>query len=93
METIGYGIFQGCSGLTSVKCKVVVPPATGGSFTDGIDLNHCTLYVAPFTIDAYREADNWSDFYIIKPLNEPVKNIYVKRPMTFDLQSEDNAVL
>lgn len=93
VETIGYGIFQGCSGLTSVKCKVVVPPATGGSFTDGIDLNHCTLYVAPFTIDAYREADNWSDFYIIKPLNEPVKNIYVKRPMTFDLQSEDNAVL
>lgn len=76
-----------------MKCKAVVPPVASGTFTSGMDLNHCTLYVAPFTIDAYREATNWSDFYIIKPLNEPVKNIYVNRQMTFDLQSEDNAVL
>lgn len=92
-ENIGNGLFNGCNGITTVKCKAIVPPLTGGPFTSGMDLNHCTLYVAPFTIDAYREAANWSNFYIIKPLNEPVKNIYVKRPMTFDLQSEDNAVL
>lgn len=93
VEYVGSYTFQNCSGLTSVKCKAVVPPATGGVFTNGMDLNHCTLYVAPFTIDAYRDAENWNNFYIMKPLNEPVKNIYVKRPMSFDLQSEDNAVL
>ena len=92
-EKIGSGLFSYCKNLTTVKCKAVVPPVASGTFTSGMDLNHCTLYVAPFTIDAYREATNWSNFYIIKPLNEPVKNIYVNRQMTFDLQSEDNAVL
>lgn len=93
LESIGSSVFQNCNKLTTIKCKAVTPPATNGNFTNGMDLNHCTLYVAPFTIDAYRAADNWKDFYIMKPLNEPVKNIYVKRPMTFDLMSEDNAVL
>lgn len=93
VEDFGYSTLQNCSGLLTVKCKAIVPPLATGSFTDGMDLNHCTLYIAPFTIDAYRDAQYWNEFYIMKPLNEPVKNIYVKRPMTFDLQSEDNAVL
>ena len=93
VEDIGYSTLQNCSGLLTVKCKAIVPPLATGNFTDGMDLNHCTLYIAPFTIDAYRDAQYWSEFYIMKPLNEPVKNIYVKRPMTFDLQSGDNAVL
>lgn len=93
VEEIAYGTLQNCRGLLTVKCKAIVPPLATGSFTDGMDLNHCTLYIAPFTIDAYRDAQYWNEFYIMKPLNEPVKNIYVKRPMTFDLQSGDNAVL
>lgn len=93
VEDFSYSTLQNCSGLLTVKCKAIVPPLATGSFTGGMDLNHCTLYIAPFTIDAYRDAQYWSEFYIMKPLNEPVKNIYVKRPMTFDLQSGDNAVL
>ena len=93
VEKIGYGALQSCTALVTVKCKAIVPPVATSNFTNGIDLNHCTLYIAPFTIDAYRAAENWAQFYIMKPLNEPVKNIYVKRPMTFDLLSEDNAVL
>ena len=93
VEEIGYSALQNCTALVTVKCKAIVPPVATGYFTNGIDLNHCTLYIAPFTIDAYRAAENWNKFYIMKPLNEPVKNIYVKRPMTFDLLSEDNAVL
>lgn len=93
LQSIGYGILDGCNSLTSVKCKAIVPPTTNGEFTYGVDYNHCTLYIAPFAIDAYRAASDWSNFYIMKPLNEPVKNIYINRPMTFDLLSEDNAVL
>ena len=93
LERIGYSAFNGCTSLMTVKCKAIVPPAASGNFTNGMDMNHCTLYVAPFAIDAYRAADYWNAFYIMKPLNEPVKNIYINRPMTFDLLSEDNAVL
>lgn len=93
LQTLSSGVFSYCTALVSVKCKAIVPPTTDGEFTYNIDLNHCTLYIAPFAIDAYRDAQYWNAFYIMKPLNEPVKNIYVNRPMTFDLQSEDNAVL
>lgn len=93
VEDFSYSTLQDCSSLLTVKCKAIVPPLATGSFTGGMDLNHCTLYIAPFTIDAYRDAQYWNEFYIMKPLNEPVKNIYVKRPMKFDLQSGDNAVL
>lgn len=93
LKSIGYDIFENCTSLLTVKCKAIVPPITNGEFTYGVDFNHCTLYVAPFTIDAYRDATDWNRFYIIKPLDEPVKNIHINRPMTFNLLSEDNAVL
>lgn len=93
MQSIGSGIFEGCSALSSVKVKTIVPPTTSGNFTKGVDLNHCVLYIAPFAIDAYRAAADWSNFYIMKPLTEPIKNIYINRLMSFDLLSEDNAVL
>ncbi|MBE6302564.1 MAG: leucine-rich repeat domain-containing protein [Bacteroidales bacterium] len=93
LQSIGSDVFDNCTSLTTVKCKAIVPPVTNGEFTYNVDLNHCTLYIAPFTIDAYRAASNWDRFYIMKPLDEPVKNIYINRPMTFDLLSEDNAVL
>lgn len=93
LQSIGSNIFSGCSSLSSVKVKTIVPPTTDGNFTNGVDLNHCVLYIAPFAIDAYRAAADWSDFYIMKPLMEPVKNIYINRLMSVDLLSEDNAVL
>lgn len=93
VQSVGGSFISYCDSLLTVKCKAVVPPNTSGSFTDGLDLNHCVLYVAPFAIDAYRAANNWKNFLIIKALEEPVKNIYINRPMTFDLQSQDDAVL
>lgn len=93
LQSVSDDILLNCTSLTSVKCKAVVPPVANSSFLQGVDLNHCTLYVAPFCVDAYRDAQNWADFYIMKPLAEPVKNILVNRPMTFNLLSEDNAVL
>lgn len=93
LQNLGYSVFDNCTSLVSIKCKAIVPPLANGNFTSGLDLNHCSLYIAPFAIDAYRNAQYWSEFYIMKALNEPVKNIYINRPMTFDLLSEDNAVL
>lgn len=93
LNNVGSYIFSNCSKLVSIRCKAIVPPSADGSITSGINRNKCVLYIAPFTIDAYREASYWSEFFIMKPLDEPVKNIYINRPMSFDLLSEDNAVL
>lgn len=93
LQSISGSAFNNCESLTSVKCKAVVPPSATNSFTNGVNMNVCTLYVAPFALDFYRDTEYWNEFFIMKPLDEPVKNIYVKRPMSFDLLSEDNAVL
>lgn len=93
LQSINNDMFEQCRALTTVKCKAIVPPTTNGEFTYNVNMNKCTLYVAPFAIDAYRSASDWSNFYIMKPLEEPIKNIYINRYMTFDLQSEDNIVL
>lgn len=93
LQRIDYSIFSNCNKLTSVKCKAVEPPTASGVFTYGMDLTHCTLYVPPFTLDEYRETEYWDDFYIMKPLDEPVKNIVIRKPLNFNLLSEDNAVL
>ena len=92
LASIGSGALSSCISLHTVTSKAIVPPVASG-FMSYVDLNHCTLYVAPFAIDAYREAAGWKDFYIMKSLQEPVKNIYIDRPMVFNLLSEDNAVL
>lgn len=93
LTELGYNAFTGCSKLNTVTCHAVVPPTASGDFLDGVDLNHCTLYVAPFAIDFYREAQYWNEFYIMKPLTDPVSSIVIDRPMEFNLLSEDNAVL
>ena len=93
LQTIGTYAISDCSSLKTVKCKAIVPPVANGNFTSGINLNNCTLYIAPFTIDAYRATNYWNAFYIMKPLNEPVKEIYINRPISIDILSEDNAVL
>lgn len=93
LSRVDYRAFNYCSGLQSVKCRAVTPPACSGTFTEGIDMNHCTLYVATLAVDYYRNATGWSNFFIMKPLQEPLGNIYVTRPMAFNLLSEDNALL
>lgn len=93
LYSIGFSVFEECSSLNSIKCKSIMPPKSDGSFTEGLDLNHCTLYVAPFVIDAYRDAEYWDSFYIMKPLSESIKNIYVSGPITFDLLPEYNTIL
>lgn len=93
LKEIGGYMFSGCTQLTEIKCKAVAPPTASDSFTSGMDLTHAVLYVAPFSVDVYRDAQYWNAFYSIKPLIEPVEYIYVERNVGFNISDEDNIVL
>lgn len=93
LKEIGSYMFYDCPQLTEVKCKAVAPPTASGDFTNGMDLTNATLYVTPFSVDVYRDAQYWSAFYIIQPLIEPVEYIYVERNVGFNISEEDNIVL
>lgn len=51
------------------------------------------LYVPPFSKDAYRNTENWNDFYVMRSLKDQIEYMYIDRPITINLEEEDNDVL
>ena len=59
---VGRAAFENCSSLTSVTCNPVTPPTLrgyGGSFDD---TNNCPIYVPAASVNAYKNATNWSEY-------------------------------
>ena len=65
VTTIGEGAFCGCRSLTSVYCKATTPPHVGAYvfWTDQpLAILNCTFYVPMQSVEAYKSADDWSDY-------------------------------
>ena len=68
VTTIGRSAFLGCDGLTSVTVYNPEPVDIGMSVFDGVD--NCKLYVPKGSVKAYRNAEGWSKFGEILPIDE-----------------------
>ena len=69
LKTLAEGNFYGCTALTSVTCNAPEPPlAEVYSFDDAVK-TAATLYVPDASLDAYRSADVWKDFFAVKGLS------------------------
>lgn len=67
VTSMGYQVFSGCSSLTSITCKAVTPPTLGFGVFDGVDKS-IPLYVPGPSINLYKSADQWKDFFNILPI-------------------------
>ena len=92
LSYIGSGAFSNTA-LKSMKCHAATPPMAGGSFVEGIDLSRTYLYVPAFSKDFYRNTAYWSDFFLMNSLDEQVDYILVDRPLSINLEEEDNDIL
>ena len=77
VQTIGERAFYDCSGLTSVTAynpipvDIVVTYVWGSPLAfDGVDCANCKLYVPKGSVEAYRNAEGWSEFGEILPIDE-----------------------
>ena len=61
VNRIGSGAFAECSGLDSVICYAVTPPALGSNAFDGCT-NLLYIYVPVESLNVYKSADNWSQY-------------------------------
>lgn len=62
--------FSGCNALETIICNVGTPPTCfSDSFTETC-YKKATLYVPDESLDEYRTAQGWKNFYTIKPLSE-----------------------
>ena len=69
VTSIGAGVFYGCEYLQRVDCKATTPP-TGGLnmflYWDEYEYEYvkigCNIYVPTASVDAYKNAEYWSDY-------------------------------
>jgi len=69
VETIGQGAFSECTALTKFYSYAPVPPVCGNQALDYINKWECTLYVPQESIEAYKEAPQWREFFFMEGLD------------------------
>lgn len=60
ITSIGVFAFGGCSGLTSITIEATTPPTLGADVFD--NTNDCPIYVPEESVNAYKNATNWSTY-------------------------------
>ncbi|MCG6191138.1 leucine-rich repeat protein [Maribellus maritimus] len=60
--------FNGCDQLSSIYCYADTPVKLGSSVFAGVDKNTCILTVPSGSQSAYRNADQWKDFFNINEI-------------------------
>ena len=92
LETLGsqYSPFAGCTSLEDVVCYATIPPAVACSTI--FPKNKLKgIYVPNSSIDAYRSATNWSNYYdYIYPISDYVEGI---PPMKFEDAEVESIIL
>ena len=63
VKTIGEQAFYNCVNLETIFNYRPTPTNTYSNAFDGVDKFECTLYVLPNSIDMYKNAAVWRDFY------------------------------
>ena len=57
--------FNNCTSITQISSEAVVPPTCDSDVFDGINKSKCKLIVPKNSLDAYKQADQWKDFFLI----------------------------
>lgn len=55
--------FKNCTSITQISSEAVVPPTCDSDVFDGINKSKCKLIVPKNSLDAYKQADQWKDFF------------------------------
>lgn len=66
VQTIGERAFEGCSSITKLISFNTIPPQCGSNALFDIDKWNCTLQVPKASIDEYKNANQWKDFFFIE---------------------------
>lgn len=76
VKTIGDEAFSDCTGLTSFSTSAAVPPTCGNQALDDINKWECVLHVPSESIDDYKAADQWKEFFFVEPTSG-IENVAV----------------
>ena len=79
VTTIGYYAFSGCKNVKQITSEAVTPPSCFDYTFNGVNTNECKLFVPKNSVDAYKKADGWKEFFLIEGSTTGIiNNIYNK---------------
>ena len=75
LKNIGAGGFYKCTALTNITCLATVPPTCAkDNVFYSLDTKNCTLYVPEASINAYKAAFVWKEFFNIETGFNSIEN-------------------
>ena len=74
LQSIGREAFSGCINITQISSEAVVPPTCRRNALNDIYKRNCKLFVSKASIDAYKQADQWKDFFLIEGSTTGITN-------------------
>ena len=79
VTTIGYYAFSGCKNVKQITSEAVTPPICSAGSFERVNRNECKLIVPKNSVDAYKKADGWKEFFLIEGTTTGIiNNIYNK---------------
>ena len=79
VTTIGERAFSGCGNVKQITSEAVTPPNCALYAFDGVNTDECKLIMPQNSVDAYKKADGWKEFFLIEGTTTGIiNNIYNK---------------
>ena len=76
LQSIGQEAFSDCINITQISSEAVVPPTCGINALDDINKWNCKLFVPKASIDAYKQAPQWKEFFFIDSTTGITNTVY-----------------
>ena len=74
VKTIGEFAFNKCTNITQISSEAVVPPTCESGVFFYVNTSKCKLIVPKNSLDAYKQADQWKDFFLIEGSTTGITN-------------------
>ena len=89
LQSIGQEAFSDCINITQISSEAVVPPTCGINALDDINKWNCKLFVPKANINAYKQAPQWKDFFLIEGSTTGITNTVYNKAGLADVYTID----
>ena len=89
VKIIEMSAFNNCTSITQISSEAVVPPTCDSDVFDGINKSKCKLIVPKNSLDAYKQADQWKDFFLIDGSTTGITNTVYNKAGLADVYTID----
>ena len=86
---IGDRAFSDCINITQISSEAVVPPTCGINALNDINKSKCKLIVPKNSLDAYKQAYQWEDFFLIEGSTTGITNTVYNKAGLADVYTLD----